>query len=127
MTRFASRARRYLRLSALVLLLLATVINPVFAAVGDLHEAVRGVAEHIHDGGEPKELMQAAAHDEDGNGGDLMHALMHASHCCGHLTAILAGAELIVAAVQGCNTQSSVLLPNIAEISASDIRPPIGL
>lgn len=126
MSRLASRARRCLRLPALVLLLLATLVNPVFAAVGDTHEAARGVAEHLHDRDEHT-LAQDAAHDEDGNGDDLLHALMHASHACGHLTAIPAGLVLTVAAFVGSAAPHSVSVPGQSAPISSDIRPPIGV
>lgn len=78
-------AVRLLRLPALAVLLLAVLANPVLATMGDLYEMGRG-GEHLHavtdhDG-------QQAHADEEGEG-SLLHALMHASHCCGHLTAIV--------------------------------------
>ena len=84
--RLHRRCSPLLRFLALSLLLLAVLANPVFAAVGDLHESSHGSAGHT---------PPADAHDHDDNAGtqeegvDLLHALMHAAHCCGHLTAIL--------------------------------------
>jgi hypothetical protein len=126
MVTFASRVRRYLRLPALVLLLLAVQINPIFAAVGDMHEAARGVAEHLHDRDEHA-LTQDVAHDEDGQGGDLLHALMHASHCCGHLSAIPSAYALILAPAVMANAPESTVVPAISARLRFDIRPPIGL
>lgn len=86
MSHFRRRCAQLLRLPALALLLLAVLVNPVFAAVGDLHESSHGGAGHA---------QPVDAHDHDDNAGtqeegvDLLHALMHAAHCCGHLTAIL--------------------------------------
>jgi len=79
------RIVRLLRLPALALLVLAVLVNPVFAAVGDLHEFSRGGMDHA-------QALDAHDHDDAGSqeeGTDLLHALMHAAHCCGHLTAIL--------------------------------------
>ncbi len=78
------RIARLLRLPALVLLMLAVLVNPVLAAVGDLHESSHGSAEHA---------LPSGSHDhadagKQEQGTDLLHALMHAAHCCGHLTAI---------------------------------------
>lgn len=123
---YASRVRRYLRLPALVLLLLAVQLNPIFAAVGDIHEASRGVAEHLHDRGEHA-LAQDAAHDEDDQGGDLLHALMHASHCCGHLSAIPSAYALILVQAMMANAPDFTVLPTISARLRFDIRPPIGL
>ncbi|MGH8026426.1 MAG: hypothetical protein ACREO0_06830 [Pseudoxanthomonas sp.] len=77
------RMVRLLRLPALALLVLAVLVNPVFAAVGDLHESSHGSAEHA----QPLDVHDHAGTQEEE--GDLLHALMHAAHCCGHLTAIL--------------------------------------
>lgn len=78
------RIARLLRFPALALLVFAVLVNPVFAAVGDLHEFSRGT-DHA-------QALDAHDHDDAGTheeGADLLHALMHAAHCCGHLTAIL--------------------------------------
>ncbi len=85
MSRFSRRRWiKLLRLPALALLMLAVLVNPVLAAVGDLHESSLGGAEHS---------LPADGHGREGGAGagegDLLHALMHAAHCCGHLTAIL--------------------------------------
>lgn len=93
------RIVRLLRLSALALLMFAMLINPVFAAVGDLHESSHGSAEHAQPVGShdhavnkrdvDKHVADRGAQEE---GVDLLHALMHAAHCCGHQVAILSGA-----------------------------------
>ena len=80
------RIAKWLRLPALALLMLAVLVNPVFAAVGDLHEFSRGSADHA-------QALDSHDHTDEagtqGEGVDLLHALIHAAHCCGHLTAIL--------------------------------------
>ncbi len=126
MYRFASRVSGYLRLPALLLLLLAVQVNPIFAAVGDMHEAARGLAEHLH-GANEQALSRDAAHDEDGSGRDLLHALMHASHCCGHLSAIPSTFALALVPALLASAPESILLPAISARIRLDIRPPIGL
>lgn len=82
------RKTRLLRLPALLLLVLAMLMSPILTAVGDLHEAGHDV------------LAGAGAaasvdnHDESGRHaeGDLVHAFMHAAHCCGHLGAVFENA-----------------------------------
>ncbi|MEQ7780309.1 hypothetical protein [Xanthomonas hortorum] len=122
----ASRLRRYLRLPALVLLLLAVQINPIFAAIGDTHEAARGLAEHLHDRDE-QVLTQDAAQDEDGQGGDFLHALMHASHCCGHLSAIPSAFALSLPLAVAASAPESGQWQARSVRIRFDIRPPIGL
>ncbi|WDS38002.1 hypothetical protein [Pseudoxanthomonas sp.] len=87
MIHLARRLRRVLRLPALVLLLLATLANPVLATVGDTHEAALGHAAHLHDV-DMHGTDNNAALDADEDSGDLLHALIHAAHCCGHLSAL---------------------------------------
>lgn len=83
---FRHRMVRALRLPALALLVLAVLVNPVFAAVGDLHEFSRGSSDHAQALDSHGHADPAGAQEE---GIDLLHALIHAAHCCGHLTAIL--------------------------------------
>lgn len=77
---------RLSRLTATVLLLLAVISNPVLAAVGDTLEAGRGVAGHLH---EAHAASDGANAGDEADLSDLLHALVHAAHCCGHLTAVL--------------------------------------
>lgn len=82
------RAAKLLRLPALVLIMLTVLVNPVLAAVGDLHESSHGSVGHMpapsdHD---PDHDGNAGTEGEDA---DFLHTLMHAAHCCGHLAAIL--------------------------------------
>jgi hypothetical protein len=83
---FRHRMVRALRLPALAFLLLAVLVNPVFAAVGDLHESSRGSSDHAQALDSHDHADQTGTQEE---GIDLLHALIHAAHCCGHLTAIL--------------------------------------
>lgn len=90
MTRFFSRRFvKMLRAPALAMLMLAVLVNPVLAAVGDMHESGHGAA--------TTHVQVADDHDHDASAGaqgeevDLFHAFMHAAHCCGHLTAIFSG------------------------------------
>lgn len=113
---------RVLRLPALALLLLAVLVNPVLAAVGDLHDAVRGDVAHLHADEVP------AAQAEAGNsaaGVDLLHALTDGAHCCGHLTA-LPSSHAMPALLQmpaAVPVAIMVLAPSVP--AASLIRPPI--
>ena len=121
------RHRRFLllRLPAMAMLLLAVLANPVLASLGDLHELGNG-SDHLHAVSEHGEDGPAHEHaDGEAGEGDLLHALMHASHCCGHLTAIVPAPLL----VQG------IWLPSVAPAEAeaslplawpvSLLRPPI--
>lgn len=116
------RQFRLLRLPALLLLVFAMLATPVLAAVGDLHEVGHS------------EMADAGAHgvdDHDGDDehseGDLLHAFMHAAHCCSHLAAVfesvsLAGAHDPMPAAQ----LPEILVPPPAP-RTSVFRPPISI
>lgn len=112
----------WLRLPALAVLLLAVLANPVLAAVGDLHEATRGSAEHLH---QVDEHALAADADDADAAGDLLHALMHAAHCCGHLTAIPSQFALPPMVFARSVLQARVMLPARSHTPSLALRPPI--
>lgn len=126
MHRIARQTRRYLRLPALVLLMLAVLINPLFASVGDLHEAISGDAEHLHLS-QQHALTQDAVQDADGKGGDLLHAMMHAAHCCGHLNAIPATYAPTPVSLVSAPAPQTVAAHSASATASSEIRPPIAL
>ena len=121
------RHRRFalLRLPALAVLLLAVLANPVFASLGDLHELGNG-NEHLHAVNEHADAATGHAHaDGDGGEGDLLHALMHASHCCGHLTAIVPASMRVPAMVLPSTAPVMATVPVAHAPRASLLRPPI--
>lgn len=73
-----SRLVRRLRLLAIGLFVLALVLQPVLAAVGELHEiTAHAILDHAHG--------DDAHHDgsDDTHDGDSpLHALVHVAHCC---------------------------------------------
>ena len=114
---------RLLRLPLLALLLLAVLANPVLAALGDLHEVQGGVG-HAHVGDAHHEDVAGAHADEEGDG-SLLHALMHASHCCGHLTAILPAAALVLGSLAPVAVPVAATTPAPRARPESLLRPPI--
>ncbi len=112
----------WLRLPALALLLLAVLANPVLAAVGDLHEATRGMASHLHDTG-----VHALADDGDDHdgAGDLLHALMHAAHCCGHLSAIPSTIAVLSVQVSHAAVRVADVPALSSHVPPLSLRPPI--
>ena len=114
-----------LRLPALALLLLAVLANPVLASLGDLHElGSRG--EHLHAVSEHGDAASGHEHaDGEAGEGDLLHALMHASHCCGHLTAIVPAPMRVPAMVLPSRAPVMATVPVAHAPRASLLRPPI--
>lgn len=114
-----------LRLPALAVLLLAVLANPVFASLGDLHELGSGAA-HLHVVGEHEGNAAGHEHDHDEvDPGDLLHALMHASHCCGHLTAIMPAPMRVPALILPIAAPVMATVPVAYAPRASLLRPPI--
>jgi len=123
--RLIQRLSRVLRLPALAVLLLAVLVNPVFASLGDLHELGSGEA-HLHVVGEHPDNAPGHDHDHDEvDQGDLLHALMHASHCCGHLTAIVPAAFAVPGMPPASTAPLADPVPVPPSRPASLLRPPI--
>jgi hypothetical protein len=137
MPRHAARALiQLLRQSAMALLMLAALVNPVLVTVSDLHDVGRG-SDHSHNAGEHGADLAGpdfAGHmlsehgldrEEGDETDDFLHALMHASHCCGHLTAIYHGShapDVVPARSDSLPAQVEQRLP---QASSDPFRPPI--
>jgi hypothetical protein len=118
---------RLLRLPALAVLLLAVLANPVLASLGDLHELGNG-SEHLHAVSDHDDGLTDDDHghaDGDMGEGDLLHALMHASHCCGHLTAVMPAAMRVPAMILPAAAPVTDTLPVPFAPPGSLLRPPI--
>ncbi|WP_334180496.1 hypothetical protein [Pseudoxanthomonas sp.] len=121
------RHRRFmlLRLPSLAVLLLAVLANPVLASLGDLHELGNG-NEHLHAVNEHADAATGHNHaDGDAGEGDLLHALMHASHCCGHLTAIVPAPMRVPAMRLATTAPVMAAVPVGHAPRGSLLRPPI--
>lgn len=115
------RTTRLLRLPTLLLLVLAMLMSPVLTAIGDLHEVGHDTAAGV-------ERVDLGDHEEDTHAeGGLLHAFMHAAHCCGHLGAIF---ESGFAAAAHQPIPAMPLLESLAPGPAprtSVFRPPIAI
>ena len=122
------RWTRLLRLPALALLMLSVLVNPVLAAVGDLHETSHVGAAHAppveaHD--HVDGMGQSGDAPEEGI--DLLHALMHAAHCCGHLTAILSGVYVAPTPLFSTSVPVPAFAAPHSPPSTDPFRPPIAI
>ncbi|CAD1796386.1 MULTISPECIES: hypothetical protein [Xanthomonas] len=110
----------------MALLLIAVLSNPVLAAVADLHQAFLVSGDHLYSPSTQGSEGETSPIG-DPQAGDLLDALMHASHCCGHLTAVTP-AMLILHAMQVPAVQPQTIKTLAVSFPASsDIRPPIAL
>ena len=122
MQRSLRHCLQVLRFPALALLVLAVLVNPVFASLGDLHESGQAEAGHLHDVGQHE--AGVASEDHDGDSG-LLHALMHASHCCGHLTGIVASLQWLPLPLVAADAPAHEAAARPLSIPVNHFRPPI--
>jgi hypothetical protein len=122
--RFRHRMLRLLRLPALAVLLFAVLANPVLAAVGDLHESSGGAAEHAQAFDDHGHSNPSGSQEE---GIDLLHALIHAAHCCGHLTAILSTPLLSHRPLFSDDVPASAFAAPHSPPRTDHFRPPIAI
>lgn len=117
---------RVLRLPLLALLLLAVLANPVLAALGDLH-GIQDGGGHVHSVDTHHDDRFDSLHGDEEGDESLLHALMHASHCCGHPTAIVSTPIRVLAMIL------HEIMPALDTISTAPapptslLRPPIAV
>ena len=88
------RPRRWLpllRVLVLGLFALGLVLQPVMAAVGEMHELAHDPSgTHSHDlHADELDAELVAAGEQDQDGAKTLHVLLHFSHCCGATAALL--------------------------------------
>ncbi len=87
MTRAARQRRKLLHWLITVSLMLALVLQPTLAAVGELHELGHGLGEtHLASEGHAPVTDEVAEHGESGDPtAGLLHVIHHIAHCCGQV------------------------------------------
>lgn len=114
------------RLLALWLLLLSAIWQPVLASVGDIHELSHGGAAHaVAEGDHAHEDDRLDSGDQE-EAGNLLHALMHAGHCCGHAVAMPVSVPTNAVIIE--HTAAPAWHPISATVAPTShpFRPPIG-
>ena len=94
----------------------------VFTLLGDLHESGQTASGHLHDVSAHETTMAAQGQDDDSK---LLHALMHASHCCGHLTGIVAGTHWLPLPLVAADAPAHEAAARPLSIPVNHFRPPI--
>jgi len=128
MTRF--RPHRWLpllRVLVLGLFALALVLQPVMAAVGEMHELAHDPSgTHSHDlHTDELDVELAAAGEQDQGGAKTLHVLLHFSHCCGATAAPLPALKpLPVMPLSGRLAIAEIPIPLQASLT-SPFKPPI--
>ena len=111
------------------LLALALLVQPMVAAIGEVHElshaagSLSAVAAHSDDHSGAQHADQAPNEPESN---DAMHVLLHFAHCCSQTPTTLGSAQVQLLAVAGSDAPLVAATPLPLKPSANDVlRPPI--
>ena len=124
------RRRRWLpllRVLVLGLFALGLVLQPVMAAVGEMHELAHDPSgSHVH--GQhaddlDAELDAGDEHDEDG--ARTLHVLLHFAHCCGATAALVQVLEPVSSMPMDASLATAVTLMPPQPRLSSPFKPPI--
>lgn len=128
MTRIRRHRRTLLRWLTCLSLVLALIVQPTLAAVGELHELGHGLEEaHLATAECGSVSAEIAAHQENGDhAAGALHVVHHFAHCCGQTAAPALGSLLDFNAPPPTRLAADWLItrPTSAPVLAP-FRPPI--
>ena len=111
------------------LLALALMVQPLVAAIGEVHElshaagSLSAVASHADDHSSAQHADQAPNEPESN---DAMHVLLHFAHCCSQTPTTLGAAQVQFLAIVGSDAPLVAAAPLPLQASTNDVlRPPI--
>lgn len=105
------------------ILLLALVVQPALAAMGEIHELshVGDTASHA-----AFDTAYAPAPQDSAEGGDALHFLVHFSHCCSPVSAMVPFTPVPLPAINSSTSPALGLLALPLGSALEDVlRPPI--
>jgi hypothetical protein len=111
------------RAFAVALLLLCLVIQPAMVFACDLHDLAHAATSQAGAGG--VDDADASAVPDRGEGGALLHDLLHAVHCCGHAPALPADAFVALFFEPASPMPVAAARPAVDVRSSNLLRPPI--
>ena len=129
MSRHTARFRLSFRTLWVGLLALALMVQPMIAAIGEVHElshtarSLGAIAAHADDHSRAQHADQAPNELESN---DAMHVLLHFAHCCSQTPTTLGSAQVQCLAIAGSDAPLVAAAPLSLQASANDVlRPPI--
>lgn len=129
MPRHTARFRLSFRTVWVGLLALALMVQPLVAAIGEVHElshaagSLSAVAAHADDHSGAHHADQAPNEPESN---DAMHVLLHFAHCCSQTPTTLGAAQVQLLAIAGSDAPLVAASPLPLQASTNDVlRPPI--
>ena len=129
MSRHTARFRLSFRTLWVGLLALALMVQPLVAAIGEVHElshaagSLGAVAAHADDHSGVQHADQAPDEPESN---DAMHVLLHFAHCCSQTPTTLGAAQVQFLAIAGSDAPLVAASPLPLQASTNDVlRPPI--
>lgn len=124
MFRIPAHARRFLRLAALMLLVLSVLARPMLEQLGGLHAAEHAIqaAADAGDGDDHASPERAPGQDPAHAGG--FHGLMHQAEC-GAAAALLPAWGLALAGPSAVSPPLPEAMPPRSAVPATLFRPPI--
>lgn len=116
------RRRCFLRIALLVAVALGMVLQPLWAALGELHQAEHAVAVHVEHGHSHHDAHQAPAGAGDPLG---IHDLLH--HACAPASVALPASDLLAPGIAASGSPPQRPEPSAPPPSrlTSPFRPPI--
>lgn len=110
----------------MLVLALCLAVQPLLAAVGEVHETTSHATAGLHDDhAVPHRTVQAGDADRDSDDGTL-HLLLHYAHCCGHNVGLIAaGPAALNIAPAGKQALPPVTTHLVSSRPNTLFRPPI--
>lgn len=105
-------------------MLLCLVVQPTMVFACDLHDLAHAATSQAGADAGAADLDARAAPDR-GEGGALLHDLLHAVHCCGHAPALPADAFVALFSDPASPVPAAATRPAIDVYSSNLLRPPI--
>jgi hypothetical protein len=105
----------------------AMVAAPVASALAEMHESEHAVAGDSHFDHDDQTFSTAQQNHNNDEANSGLHALMHASHCCAQVVAVLPNIMMLKLPVITTVVEVAYVKPHSIFIRVNHFRPPISM